>query len=40
MQALTKRFGYNCSMNETEFYSKLLALPEGANDVWYNNKRL
>lgn len=26
-------------MNDTEFYSKLLALPEGANNVWYHNKR-
>jgi hypothetical protein len=26
-------------MNETEFYTKLLALPEGANDVMYQGKR-
>jgi hypothetical protein len=26
-------------MNKTEFYAKLIALPDGANDVWYNNKR-
>ena len=26
-------------MNETEFYKKLLALPNGANDVFYKNKR-
>ena len=26
-------------MNETEFYTKLLALPNGANDVMYLNKR-
>jgi len=26
-------------MNETEFYTKLLALPNGANDVIYLNKR-
>ena len=26
-------------MNETEFYAKLLALPNGANDVIYNHKR-
>ena len=26
-------------MNQTEFYSKLLALPNGANDVLYKNKR-
>jgi hypothetical protein len=26
-------------MNETEFYTKLLALPNGANNVWYRNKR-
>jgi len=26
-------------MNETEFYTKLLALPNGANDVWYKRKR-
>jgi len=26
-------------MNETEFYTKLLALPNGANDVIYMNKR-
>lgn len=26
-------------MNETLFYEKLLTLPEGANDVAYNNKR-
>jgi len=26
-------------MNETEFYTKLLALPNGANDVHYLNKR-
>ena len=26
-------------MNETEFYVKLLALPNGANDVLYNGKR-
>jgi hypothetical protein len=26
-------------MNETEFYTKLLALPNGANDVTYLNKR-
>ena len=27
------------TMNETEFYIKLLALPNGANDVIYQNKR-
>jgi len=27
------------TMNETEFYTKLLALPNGANDVTYQNKR-
>lgn len=26
-------------MNETEFYNKLLALPNGANDVIYKSKR-
>ena len=26
-------------MNETEFYKRLLALPEGASDVHYNKKR-
>lgn len=26
-------------MNETEFYEKLLALPDGANDVIYKEKR-
>ncbi|NOR55144.1 MAG: peptide methionine sulfoxide reductase [Sulfurovum sp.] len=26
-------------MNETEFYAKLLALPNGANDVMYLGKR-
>ena len=26
-------------MNHTEFYSKLLALPNGANDVRYKEKR-
>ena len=26
-------------MNETEFYQKLSALPEGANDVVYQEKR-
>ncbi len=26
-------------MNETEFYTKLLALPNGANDVMYQDKR-
>jgi len=26
-------------MNETEFYTKLLALPHGANDVYYLGKR-
>ena len=26
-------------MNKTEFYSKLLALPNGANDVMYKGKR-
>ena len=26
-------------MNETEFYTKLLALPEGANTVYYVSKR-
>ena len=26
-------------MNETEFYMKLLALPNGANNVFYNNRR-
>ena len=26
-------------MNETEFYKKLLALPNGANDVSYKGKR-
>ena len=26
-------------MNETEFYVKLLALPNGANDVLYKGKR-
>ena len=26
-------------MNQTNFYSKLLALPNGANDVLYNDKR-
>ena len=27
------------TMNETEFYTKLLTLPNGANDVMYQNKR-
>ncbi len=26
-------------MNETEFYVKLLALPNGANDIFYNGQR-
>lgn len=26
-------------MNKTEFYTKLLALPDGANDVMYREKR-
>ena len=26
-------------MNHTEFYTKLLALPNGANDVLFNRKR-
>ena len=26
-------------MNETEFYKKLLALPNGANHIFYNHKR-
>jgi len=26
-------------MNETNFYTKLLALPNGANDVFYKDKR-
>lgn len=26
-------------MNETEFYANLLALPDGANSVWYEHKR-
>ena len=26
-------------MNETEFYTKLLALPNGANNVMYNHQR-
>ncbi len=26
-------------MNETEFYTKLLAFPNGANDVYYLGKR-
>ena len=26
-------------MNETEFYKKLLTLPNGANDVFYQEKR-
>ena len=26
-------------MNETEFYAKLLALPNGANNVFYREKR-
>jgi len=26
-------------MNETEFYRKLIALPEGANDVFYMGER-
>ena len=26
-------------MNDTEFYTNLLALPNGANDVHYHNKR-
>lgn len=26
-------------MNETEFYLKLLALPNGANDVFYRDRR-
>ena len=28
-----------CPMNETEFYTKLLALPNGANNVTYLGKR-
>lgn len=30
---------YNISMNKTEFYTKLQALPDGANDVMYRNRR-
>ncbi|UFH58819.1 hypothetical protein [Sulfurovum mangrovi] len=26
-------------MNETEFYTRLLALPDGANDLCYQNRR-
>jgi hypothetical protein len=26
-------------MNETEFYTRLLALPKGANDLFYKNRR-
>jgi len=26
-------------MNQTEFYTKLLALPNGANDIFYKEKR-
>ena len=26
-------------MNETKFYTKLLALPNGANDIFYQEKR-
>ena len=26
-------------MNHTEFYKKLLALPNGANNIYYNKKR-
>ncbi len=26
-------------LNKTQFYSKLLALPNGANDVYYQGKR-
>ena len=26
-------------MNKTEFYKKLLTLPNGANDIYYKNKR-
>ena len=26
-------------MNESEFYVKLLALPDGANDLYYQHKR-
>ena len=26
-------------LNQTKFYSKLLALPNGANDVYYQDKR-
>ena len=26
-------------MNETKFYTKLLALPNGANDLFYNGQR-
>jgi len=26
-------------MNDTEFYHKLLSLPDGANSVWYLGKR-
>jgi len=26
-------------MNETEFYHKLLALPNGTNSVWYSGRR-
>lgn len=32
-------FRYNFFMNETEFYRKLLLLPNGANDVVYQEKR-
>lgn len=28
-----------CIMNKSEFYTKLLILPNGANDVIYQNKR-
>ena len=35
----SEEFGYNATMNETEFYVKLLALPNGANDVIYQDKR-
>jgi len=26
-------------MNQTDFYTKLIALPNGANDVWHKDKR-
>jgi hypothetical protein len=26
-------------MNQTDFYTKLLALPNGANDIWHQEKR-